>query len=244
MEDNTKAFLDKIQQLKDATSEVHMVSSGKKIQIKPLSFKQQKDLISTIADGPLGALKFQKVLNQIVLDNTDNQLLTVVDRLPIVLKLRCDAVGSKVKVGDLTIDLLPALKDSIKLKYTTSKIIKGDIEISLEIPTLKVESKIIQDCIGTVKGEGSEEFGKNIGSIYTYEIVKYVKSVAFGEDVLDFEFLPIKDRVKIVENLPISLNKKIVEFIQQIKTKEEELLTFEIDGKTKTIDIDVAFFDS
>jgi hypothetical protein len=83
-----------------------------------------------------------------------------------------------------------------------------------------------------------------LSEIYTYELVKYIKSLTVGEDTVQFSEISVRDRIKIVNNLPLSINKQIIEFIQDIKQKEVEVLKVEIDGEVHQIDIDVAFFDA
>lgn len=244
MEDNVKSFLDKIQELKDSKSKVHVLSTGKQIDSTPLSFKQQKELIGTIGDGSLGALKFQKIINEIITTNTGNLDLKVIDKLPIILKLRIDAIGKTTKVDDQQVDLEEILTKVKALKFENTKTIDDIVKVELEIPTLSQEIKVIQSAIESVKKEGEGELGKNIGNIYTYEIVKYIKSIKFGEEELKFQELPVKDRFKVVDNLPVTINQEIIKFIQEIKKKENEALTVSVDDSEKSIDIDVSFFDS
>jgi hypothetical protein len=61
---------------------------------------------------------------------------------------------------------------------------------------------------------------------------------------LVFKDVPVRDRVKIVENLPLSQNKQVIEFIQEIKEKENSVMEVEKDGKKIFFDIDVNFFNS
>ena len=243
MEDNVKSFLDKIQELKDQKIKIDVHSLGKSIDCSPLSFKQQKDLISTIGDGGQGALKVQKIVNDIIISNTGNNDLKVTDKLGIILKLRIDAIGPKIKIGGIEGDITPVLQKVKTIKYPFSKTLKGTVEVSLEVPILSEETKIINAILETFKRD-NDDLGKNIGNIYTYEIAKYIKTVTFGEDVLSFLSIPVKDRFKIVENLPLSTNKGVISFIQGIKRKETEVLTVLIDGEEKSFDIDVNFFDS
>ena len=244
MDENIKSFLDKIHEIGDKKIEVDFLSTGKSGESIPLTFKQQKDLISTIADGPVGALKFQKILNQIAIDNTGDNLLKSIDRLPIILKLRSNSIGDSIKVGDGEVKIQEIL-DKIfeKPRIIQSDVILGDLKVEVQVPLITYENQIIQATIDILKRD-KDELGKNIGNIYTYEIVKYVKSVEFGEDSINFNEIPIKDRVKIVDSLPISLNKRIIEFIQDIKKIENEWLTVEVNGESKTIEIDVSFFDN
>jgi hypothetical protein len=243
MDDNVKNFLDKIQEIKDTKIKVDIISTGKQADSSPLSFKQQKDIISTIADGAIGSLKFQKILNRVVVENTGDSLLRTIDRLPIILKLRAESIGAEAKIGDDKVKIQKILdKVTKKPKIKQSDKLLGDIQVTLEVPLITYENLVIQATIDAVKKDG-DEVGKNIGSIYTYEIVKYIKNIEFGGEIVDFYEIPIQDRVNIVDSLPISTNQKIIEFIQNIKKIENDWLTVEIDGEKKVLEIDVSFFD-
>jgi hypothetical protein len=244
MDDNVKTLLDKIQELKAPLVSVYVNSAKPAVDCTPLSFKQQKDLISTVADGVVGSLKFQKILNGVVMENTALDDLKTTDRLPIILQLRANAIGDQIRVGGEKGKLSPILKKIKKFKVVQSKTITGDLTVEVEVPTLASENRIIQVTIDLLKKDGEAEVGKNIGNVYTHEIVKYIKSIKFGEQELVFLDIPVSDRAKIVDNLPISINKQIIEFIQDIKKAETELLTIELNGETKILEIDVGFFDS
>jgi hypothetical protein len=239
MEDNVKSFLDRIQELGDKKTKVYIPSLKKDIECQQLSFKQQKDLISTIGDGSIGSLKFQKLINDIIVENTENTNILVSDKLSIILKLRIDTIGSKIKKDDDDIDILPLLENVKKIEHSLAKVITGSVTVELQVPNLVSESKIIQAAIDSVKKDSSE-LGKTIGNIYTYEIVKYVDKVGIGSDILELSLLPIKDRYKLIDNLPLSINKEIISFIQELKNLEKEALKY----GDKSLDIDVSFFDS
>ena len=102
------------------------------------------------------------------------------------------------------------IKNAERNKFKNSEDIKGPIEIKLEIPSLKEENKVLSYLIDFLKREGDKDVGKNIGNIYTFEIVKFINSVKFGENELVFSQIPVKDRVKVVESLPLSINKQTV----------------------------------
>jgi hypothetical protein len=240
MEENVKSFLDKIQEIKEAKTKVYVCSTKKEVDCLNLSFKQQKDLISTIGDGAIGALKFQKIINDIIIDNTGKSDILVSDKLAIILKLRMDSIGNKITRDEVEVDLNPLLESVKKIKYSITRPIVGAVNVELSIPTLAAESKVIQAAIDSVKKDESE-FGKNVGNIYTYEIVKFVDKLTIGDDTLKLDQLPIKDRFKIVENLPININKAIIAFIQELKNKESDALTYDTN---KVLDVDVSFFDS
>lgn len=245
MDDNVKNFLDKIEQLKDEKIKVDVLSTGKKIESESLTFKQQKDIISTITDGIVGPLKFQKNLNDIIIENTNNKELKIVDKFLIAIQLRIDSMGSSIKIKDKEYDVLNDVVEKFKkLKHNLTKKITGSVGIELEVPTLTAENQVISTCVDILKKDADKDVGKSLSEIYTYEITKYIKSLAVGEDIVQFSDISVRDRVKIVNNLPLSINKQIVEFIQDIKEKETDVLKVEIDGEVHQIDIDITFFDS
>lgn len=243
MEDNVKSFLDKIQELKERKLEVWTVSHGE-VEAVPLSFKQQKDIISTVADGVLGGLKIQKVINDVVIDNIGSNL-TILDKLPVILTLRIDSIGDTYKIKDFEINLNEIVNKCKTVSYPEVTSVESEgLTATLKIPTLEEENKVIESTLERLKKDGEQDLSKNIGDIYTFEICKYIDSVHFGYDVLEFQTVPIRDRYRIVENLPLSLNKKIVEFIQKLRKVESSILTYTEDKVSKTFDIDVSFFDS
>lgn len=245
MDDNVKNFLDKIEQLKSDKIKVDVLSINKKIESESLTFKQQKDIISTITDGISGPLKFQKNLNDIIIENTKNKDLKVIDKSLIAIQLRIDSMGKKIKVNGKEYDVLGDVVNALKgIKHTTSKNITGSVTLELEVPTLTAESQVIIACVDILKKDSDKDIGKSLGEIYTFEIVKYIKSLTVGEDTIQFSEIPVRDRVKIVNNLPLSTNKEIIDFIQNIKQKEIDAFKIDIDGNEHQIDIDVAFFDA
>lgn len=154
-------------------------------------------------------------------------------------------MGDKVKINDKEYNVLNDIVEKLKkIKHNLTKKIIGDVEIELEVPTLTAENQVISTCVDVLKKEADKDVGKSLSEIYTYEIVKYIKSLTVGEDNIQFSDISVRDRVKIVNNLPLSINKQIIEFIQEIKQKEIEALKIEIDGEFHQIDIDITFFDA
>ena len=243
MKEDIHSFLDKMQDMVENV-DVYAPSPGKKITSKQLSFKQQKNLLSTIAEGAVGILKFQKTINDIIIENTGNDELLVTDKLPIILKLRIDSIGSGLKFGDDVVDITENLSNAEKLVFPKLTPIKGELTATLRIPTLKEESQIISVAMEFLKKDGDKEAGKAIGNMYVFEIVKFIEKIKIADKELVFADLTVKDRLKIVESMPLSVNTKIVEFIESIKKIENESLDIEVDGDKKRIDIDVSFFDN
>lgn len=231
---------------KEKALRVQVPSSGTLCDADPISFNQQKRIIGSIADGMASALKLQKVLNEIIRENVKCDDVLMSDRIPLAIQLRKASIGTVVNIDGKEHDALDQIISQVSaIAPTGSKTIKEkNIKVVVRIPTTSEEDKILNRSIELMKTDGDKNVGKSVGDLYTHEIIKYVKSVTIGEDTVEVGKLPIKDKVTLIEALPLSLNKKISEYIQDIKKKERDALTIDIDGEEKTIDIDVSFFDA
>lgn len=243
MENDVKQFIDSLNSVKN-TFEVNQITTGKKFNCFPISFKQQKSLISTVTDGVVGVLKFQRLLNDIIVENTQEKNWSVVDKIPVILKMRIESLGGNVKTdsGDLDITTIPILKN-IDVESLTKKL-GGAIDITVGAPTLAEENVVLDYAINLLKKEGDKDVGKNIGNIYTFEIIKFIKSVKFGDNSLEFKDLSVDNRIKVIENLPLSTNKEIVNFIEQLKDFDRSQTKIVVGGEERAFDIDVTFFDN
>lgn len=240
--DTIDQFFTKVQEISDIKHDVFVVSDKKEVKCSSISFKQQKDLIATIADGVAGAVLFQKSLNNIVVSNTNLNNLKITDRLAIVLKLRSDSFGNIVNVDGKPESISEAIQNSQRVNYVYSSVIEDNgLVVELEIPTIKYENSIIDVCISSLKKEKSDNFGSQLNTIYTYEIIKFIKSIKFGENCVDYYDLSVPKRVEIIEKLPMTLNRKILTFIQKIKDQENEIKKT---NNGSSFEIDVSFFDS
>jgi hypothetical protein len=243
MDDAAKKFLETLLELNDKKFDVYCPYSKRTVKSSPISFKQQKDIIATLTEGTLGIIQFQKIINNILMDNTGDEL-SVLDKVPAILKLRYESIGKEINIEDAKIDITPILEKIETLKYPKLSNVKHDkFQVNLFVPNLRDEIKVINSIIEDLKKD-SKDLGKNIVNVYTHEIVKFVDNIVMGDDVLDFKSLSIRDRINIIEKLPLSINKKIIKEIEKLKKVETDLLTIEVDGEEKSFDIDVNFFDN
>lgn len=243
MDDTTKNFLKTLEELNNNKFDVFCPYANKTIEANALTFKQQKDLISTLTDGTLGVIQFQRIINNILIDNTGEDL-SVLDRVPAILKMRIQSIGEEIIVDGVKINISKILDKVGVTKFPTLLPIKHtQFIVNLYVPTLREEIKILNSIVDDLKKD-SKDLGKSIVNVYTHEIVKFVDNIVIGKDVLDFKVLSVRDRINIVEKLPLSINKQIIKEIEKVKKVEADLLTVDVDGGTKSFDIDVSFFDS
>jgi len=238
----TSDFLDKLSSLKN-DFKVYVPSIKKEVVAKSITLKQQKDIISTAVNGVLGALQFTEAINNIILENVEGDKFFAFDRVPIILRLREQSLGDRVKAeNDETVsinDCLKKAKSPPKFKLNTSVTIDS-IKASLRIPTLKEENQIVKKCILEIDKLKTEDLSEAMGLIYIFELIKHIQSVTIDEQTLEFNDLKVIDRVKIVEELPLELYERITSFLQDVSKYEKSILTID----DTTITIDPTFFDA
>lgn len=239
----TGDFLTKLASLNGETFNIYLPSAKGNIKAKPLTLKQQKDIISTAVGGIKGAMEFSAIINNVIIENTDRDDLTVVDRVPVIVGLRQQSLGNNVKIKDgveVSLgDVVNVIK-SIEYGINQKQLIKdGELEIELRIPTLKEENNIIRKCITEIEKINNEATAA-VGIIYIFELTKYIDKISIGENVIEFSNLKISDRIKIVESLPLTVYNKLSAFLKQITQYEATILTV----GDSSLTIDASFFDT
>jgi hypothetical protein len=220
---------------------VDVPSAGEVVEIKPLSLKHQKDIISCVGDGVAGIISFTRLINTIITQNEGLKNVTQHDKLAIITALRVSALGSNYKAKDEVIDISNLPKKIANYKFKTPSADSFSFEgivVDVEVPSLEWETEVTKKLEDEVKRNGDNN-SKNIGSIYTYELIKHIKSVTLGQTKVKFNELKMRECVSIIEAIPLALNKKIIDFIEKRRVEENELLT--INGVT--IEISPGFFD-
>lgn len=203
------------------------------LNIKPLTFKQQKELITSGVNGLEGVMSFVKSLNEVILSNTGTDNLKIYDRIPIALALRKSLSDEKLVSGEVEVEVQEVISKFKKFDLNEEEIVDcGEYQIHLRIPTLKEENKILTSCIEDLKN--NSDLGKNVSVILSYEIPKFISKVTFGSKTVVFDTLSNSERKKLIDKLPAKVTNKISDFIVKIREYDEQLLT--VNDTTFTID--------
>lgn len=231
-------FLDILKQQTNPLADVKV--NGKDISILPLSFQQQKSLVTTGLDGLVGVIGFIYQLNTAIQASTGETGLKVTDRVQIILHLRDLLSDKPIEVEEAKVnvkDLIANITDYNS--YNEWSIQTDQYTILLEIPTLTRENKFLLECIKELKPLQESGLGDNISVMLSYEIPKFIKAIEFGENVIDFDKINLKEQIKIANNLPASITSQISDFIKNVSDYDEKLLT--IDGVT--VELDSSLFE-
>tara|TARA_R110002050_G_scaffold61184_4_gene135424 strand:- start:608 stop:1348 length:741 start_codon:yes stop_codon:yes gene_type:complete len=245
MSSNAKNFLSTLKELNDAnTVKVKVPSTGKNAEFKLASVSQQKDLIRTAFDGVDGVITRTVAVNNIILENSvDDVEFLIIDKPAVLVALRKESIGSDIKIGDKTYDLntLPAIKKSdVKLTDTLEH---DGITVNVEVPTLVTDSEVTKKLAKEfAKYEAAaEKIKQSVDIVVAYESAKYVDTITVGEDEIKFSDISVTERKDIINNLPLALNNKIIDYIGSIKDVTDKALTVD---KEVVVEFDASFLSS
>lgn len=236
---NINDILGKINALKSEEKiPVTIPSLNKQLLFTPLNVKQQKNLLRQSIGGVMSLPDLLAEFNEIVLESCkeSSDSLKVYDRYPVLLELRKNAYGNIIEIKDKKYDI------STLPSPTQPPDSLNQDEVSYKTLRVKVKAPSLKDDTGFIK-KSSFENKKNkvdnekdlISGMYVLEILKHIESISFEDSVITFSDLPFDEKISIVENLPLSLNQKILNFIAKIRDFENNLITFE-DGAVLPID--------
>jgi len=227
--------------------EIFVPSLNRKLKFKDVTTKQQKNIVKCALEEGTSGLSFINLTSEIVRDNcTESASLLVSDKNFILTCLRALSISTSFKPydSDSTVDLTPILNKSTALPDTlkTTEVTDGTVTILAAIPFVTEDIAINNE---TKKKLSSITNAKDVtrealGEMYINEIIKYVKVIKVGNAEIKFNEATFNQKTQIIEKIPISLNSKLIDYINNVKQYERELLTLP-DSKV-TISVEPAFF--
>jgi hypothetical protein len=237
------SVISKLQKLNNSNLvKVYVPSAKKVMEFTQLSVKQQKELIKTGLDGAISGVTISNIMSQIILDNSvETYDFLTVDKFPIILALRRVSFGETVKVKDddkeTTFNLGDILDNNLKFEDDFVKTLSfkdEELEISLSVPSLKLDIKANDQQISTFKKNKDAEISDTVGSLFIFEIAKFVNKVKVGGEEMDLTSLQFKDRVSVIESIPAYLSNKILDYIQGFRKTEMDYVT--VNGDVLPVD--------
>ena len=235
---------------------IFVPSIGRPVVFSFLTVKQQKDILKSAFDTKTSVFSFTETFNRIIAESCKEPIaFNIIDKTVISLyfkQLFFKGI-SYGKRGDEVVSFnLDAHLQSIPLKVistdlTKKTIVVGPLTVECSIPTLAYESLIATESktiISNIVQDKKEETLKEaIGEIYIFEILKFINTIKYtfnGEPVIiDLTPLPLKEKASIFENLPLSVNNSIIDYIKAIRSIEKPYLQ----AGDITITIDPVFFN-
>ena len=234
-----KDFLQELKTLNNNLNiKIFVPSQERDVLFRPFSAKQQKDIIKTVLSGIEGNIKLTNVFNDIIEENCIEKGLpySLYDRNKILIDLRKFSISELIKINEkeYSLNTLPPYVLDFDTTYCINY---NNIHVKCEVPSLALDSAVTTKSILEFYKFDTEEqkLTNSVNILLVYEIVKFISSVKINEQEVIFNQLPITDRRDIVDNLPLNVNNKVLEFISRYKQYEQTLITFN-DGAVVTID--------
>jgi uncharacterized protein YegP (UPF0339 family) len=234
--------IDRLKQLQQSSKFTTELAFGQKVDVLPLSIKQQKEILKTALDNITSPITFALVTTEIIKTNIVScvEPLTILDRIPLLVALRINSIGPIYKAGEITI--IPALSGNYKFE---NHLTESNIEIITKLPTLNDDYKVNQECknaIDSIKGEDQNKLKEFIGELFIYEFLKFIQRVNLqieGKlESIDFSTLSVAQQLQILESLPVSLINKLSDFISTVRELEKQQTA----GTAVQISLDATFF--
>lgn len=252
-------ILSKIQKIND-TKEVILPSSGEKISLKQITIKQQKDIKDLPKNITLTLVNLNKTINEIIRSNSNTTLdkINILDRniILLTLKSQISEYYDGVKMNDILAHALNVKNDIKSIISKTSNFI-----FDINVPTLKRDNEINKyvlknyDTQGvSIKNESELEISasKTYNSMIVSEICKFITDLKFidkeEEISTDWNKLSVDQQIRILEEIPASEIKDIIDYIEKVRSKEIEYLTYKKPDEKgnledKLIEINFDFFN-
>lgn len=167
----------------------------------------------------------------------------LIDKFAILIGLRKQSIGRDItiKEGRYNLDDLPQIKKSdIKLTDTVSV---DNITVNLKVPTLKLDSEInskLEKELAKYQDQ-EEKIKQSVDVVVSYETTKYIDSIEIGEAKVAFEDISAYERKEIVNNLPLALNNKILDYIGEIKQAMDKTIKF---SEEVIVEFDASFLST
>jgi len=231
------------------TFDIFVPSLNRKIKFKGLTTKQQKEAVKTALDKAFSGISFSNLTNTIINENSTEKVeFNILDRNYILVVLRALSLSSTVisEEGTLDISFVANNNFTIPENLKNRELEDGNLKINVTLPSLAQDSFINQETKKKLSplADNDNLPSEAVGEMYVNELVKYINKIVINDGTkpveVEFNQLTFSQRVKLVENLPLSANTKLVNFINEVKQFEKKY--FVQNDKEVEIDIDPSLF--
>ena len=229
--------------------EIFVPSLNRKVKFKGLNTKQQKDAVKSALEKATAGVSFLLLLNSILRENIQEPAdLLLSDRSYIAVCLRVLSLSSTYKKEDEIINLDFVLNNNISLpaELKTAEIVVDNIKITASIPSLNRDNSInIESKKKLAPLPDNDDLPKEaVGELYINELTKYIDKIDINNNgnviSIIFDELNLAQKIQLVEKLPLTINTKLIEFINSAKLFEKGYFTN--NGKEVDINIDPSLF--
>lgn len=243
-------FSDAISSLNNLTVQydIFVPSLNRKVKFKGLNTKQQKEAVKSALETGFIGVSFSNFLNTIIKDNAcENVEFLLTDKNYIITCLRVLSLSKDIKIEDAIIDFSFILSNAAALPehLKQKEINDNNLKVNLQVPSLTRDTEINRETAKKISQDKSESLSKEaVGEMFINELVKYISKISIDNNgkivELNFKDATFEQKVQLVEKLPLTLNSKIFDYINEVRNFEKT--AFLKDGKQLDLTIDPSFF--
>jgi hypothetical protein len=241
-------LLGQLEEFRDSNlHDIYVPSLDQIFQFKQLTVRQQSSIITGLIaqETQRNVFSYNRVISDIILENKDVDCeLSVIDKVPVLVQLRCATVGSDIEISDNSIDLSAinfSLSGDEPELLKSHEYTNNGITVTYGIPTLKLD----QDINNSAEKRWVNTEGEDIVTeLFKVEISKYIYSVKFDSSEIQFSKLTPDEKLQVCDKLPMDHSRILVDFVEDQKKLEERLGTVEVDGEIYEIPVDESLFST
>jgi len=227
--------------------EIFVPSLNKKVKFKGLTTKQQKDAVKCALDKNVAGVVFSNLVNSIITENSlEKNSYLLSDRNYIIACLRVLSLSKtfQTEEGEKDLSFITSFSTPVPEILKSREIVEDDITLKLSIPTLEKDTFVNNETRKKLAPlPDDDNFAKeSIGEVFVNELIKYIDvfSVKSPAVTINFNDLTFQQKVQLVEKLPLNLNTKLVDYINETKAFEKKY--FVLNDKELDISIDPTLF--
>lgn len=233
----------------ESTLNIYIPSLSQEIQFKPLTVKQQTDIITSVmtAQRDENIYAYQNIIDTIILDNCDQSQsndITSGDRACILIQLRLDTMGDTLEIQGETYDLKDHVAsfpgNTLDYSDVDEVVVYEGITVTCHVPTLRDEAAINKHVHNIFK---KKETHSAVCEIFLIELAKHIDEVQFDGNIIEFSALSLKQKIQICEMLPMAASQQVVEYIESVREKENVFTSIKSADGLIPIPIDSQLFN-
>lgn len=252
MSDQIKDICNILKDLASASAHDLKLSNGTVVKSKNLSTSQLREFIKTMSDSPLTQALFNtaatKVFKESIIELPADYNPTIYDRLLFLIETRIrsiDSIATLVNSDNASVKIdLNQLQNTLHEifvqnpeTFASKTVTDNTISLTIGTPTLDTELRLNEEVYKDYKTntETNTELKQLLADFFIYELAKYISSISVAsETVVNFSDLAFKDRVELIQTLPVTLIQHVIDYVEKQKTLIDA--PFLVDGMYLAID--------
>lgn len=236
----------------EVNNDIYIPSLSKTISFKPLTVRQQTEIISgTLLATDVSntsAYAYQDVIDRIIVSNCNEEDISNIsslDRVCILIQIRSLTLGDTVEIQGETYSITDHIKafplHEFDFNEINNKFEQDGISCECRVPTFTEDAETNREAMKLFKVTNTQD---TIGDVFMTELTKYIKSITFNDNVIDFTGLSFDQKIQVCEMLPMSLSQHVIDYIESVRALEAPFVNISVeDGETVEIPIDSQLFN-